>query len=265
MPELDRCAPSAPSSPSTTSPPSNSATGLDRRAIPQRSQRWAQLLADGLYRAHIRPNHISIASVVVSLAGAIALFCTTAPTLSSAGRITLLLIGAIAMPTRLLLNMLDGMLAVEKGLQSPTGDLYNEVPDRLSDLFFFAGAGYATAGFLTCEPLGVATVDIGVALGWLTAALAILTAYVRSLGAANGVKNYFAGPMPKPLRMWALMVATLLSIAEPSFGWNRGVVLIVALALIALGSLITIIMRLRLISRAMRSRALGAARASSEA
>ncbi len=223
--------------------------GLDRRAIPQRSARWATAAADALYRLKIRPNHISIFSVVLAgLAGILLGWSSFAD--SNAARAAMLVGAAVLMPLRLLMNMLDGMLAVEKGLQSPTGDLYNEVPDRVADLLVIAGAGYATVGLVTA---GV--VDVGVALGWTAAALAVLTAYVRSLGAAQGVKNYFDGPMPKPIRMWVLVAAVLLSLLEPAVGWERGWVLFGALVVIALGSLVTVVMRLRRISAALHGRA----------
>ena len=40
----------------------------------------------------------------------------------------------------LLANLLDGLVAVEGGRRSPTGELFNEVPDRVSDVLVLAGA-----------------------------------------------------------------------------------------------------------------------------
>lgn len=182
---------------------------------------------------------ISVFSVIVSIIAAICL-------VASAGQnIVLLIIAAICLPLRLLMNMLDGMLAVEKGMHSATGDLYNEVPDRLADLVVLAGAGYAAAGtWMAGEH------DLGVLLGWVAASLAVLTAYVRSLGAANGVKNYFNGPMPKPVRMWILMAALLVQAVLSGLGHGPWAILI-ALGIITAGSLITVVIRLRLIASAM--------------
>ena len=135
--------------------------GRDRRAIPQRSSRWASRAADLLARARLTPNQLSVGSVLVSVAGAGALLASAdAP---AGARAALLIVAAVCAPVRLLLNMLDGMLAVEKGLRSPTGELFNEVPDRIADVVFLAAAGYA-AGMP--------------ALGWTAASLALLTAYV---------------------------------------------------------------------------------------
>lgn len=88
-------------------------------------------------------------------------------------------------------------------------------------------------------------------LGWVAAALAVLTAYVRTLGAANGVGNFFNGPMAKPIRMWVVAAACLLSLPEVPLGLPRGVVLGIALGVVALGSLITVVVRLRCIARAL--------------
>src|SRR5699024_11661077 len=99
-------------------------------------------------------------------------------------RATCLLRTVCCIPSRLLFDMLAGMLAVEKGMHAPTGDFFNEVPDRIADLLLLAAAGYATAGIWVAGGI-----NWGVALGWTAAAASILTAYVRTLGAANGVGN----------------------------------------------------------------------------
>lgn len=223
-------------------------TGLDRRTIPQRSTRWAARIADLLAALRLTPNTISVLSVIVALGAAVALAASAF--VGDSARLGLLITAACLMPLRLLLNMLDGMLAVERGMHTPTGDLFNELPDRIADLVVIAGAGYATASVWLSGG-----VDFGVALGWLAAALAVLTAYVRTLGAANGVGNFFDGPMAKPPRMWVLVLACLASLLEAPLGWPRGIVLAIALAVIALGSLITVIVRLRRITAALRARA----------
>ncbi|GAB3624005.1 CDP-alcohol phosphatidyltransferase family protein [Mariniluteicoccus endophyticus] len=193
----------------------------------------------------LTPNAISVWSVVLC---AIAAACLVASAYAGP-RWALLLVAAVLVPLRLLCNMLDGMLAVEHDLRTPTGDLFNEVPDRLADLFVIAAAGYATAGVWT-----VGGIDLGVALGWASAAAAVLTAYVRTLGAANGVGNFFDGPASKPNRMWMLVVACLVSMLEPVLGWPRGIVLAVVLVAIGLGSVTTVIVRLRRIAAALEAK-----------
>lgn len=223
--------------------------GTDRREIAQRDTRWAARLATGLHSARIRPNQISVASfLVAALAAAALILSAHSP---DPVRLWLLLGAAAGIPVRLLLNMLDGLLAVEKGLHTPTGDLFNELPDRLADLTLLAAAGYATGGIVV-TPAGI---DLGVVLGWVAASAALLTAYVRTLGAANGVGNFFNGPLAKPARMWVLVGACLISLFEPSLSVGRGITFFVALAIIAIGSVATVIVRLRLVVRALHVRA----------
>lgn len=221
--------------------------GTDRRAIPQRSTSWAAKLADTMYAAKLTPNKVSVGSVVFAAIGAVGLIAS-ALVATDGARTGWLIVAVVCIPLRLLLNMLDGMLAVEKGLHAPTGDLFNEVPDRIADLLLLAAAGYATVGIWSTEQ-----VDWGVALGWAAAAGAILTAYVRTLGAANGTGNFFAGPMAKPARMWVLMVASLASLFEPLFD-GHGLFFAIGLAFILLGSIITVVMRLNRIAEALHAR-----------
>ncbi|MDO5534330.1 MAG: CDP-alcohol phosphatidyltransferase family protein [Propionibacteriaceae bacterium] len=220
-----------------------------RREVPQRSTNWAKRLAGLLRALRFTPNGISIASVAFAALGCAAFVASgfAAASGEDALRATWLVVAALCAPLRLLCNMLDGMLAVEGSLSSPTGDLYNEVPDRVSDVLFLAGAGYAA----TLVP-GAVTV------GWVAATLAVLTAYVRSLGAAQGLSNHFEGPMAKPRRMWVLVVGALLSLFEPMvlvpLGLPRGTVLVAALVVVALGSVATVIVRLTLIARDLNAR-----------
>lgn len=217
-----------------------------RRVVPQRTTSWAQRIATILQKLRLTPNMISVASVIIAAVGCAALVLAGHND-DAVPRAVLLLIAAACAPLRLLANMLDGMLAVEGGMSSPVGDLYNELPDRLSDVLFLAGAGYAAA-----------QVTGGITLGWVAASLAVLTAYVRSLGAAQGLSNHFDGPMSKPRRMWVLVIGCLVAVAEPWFvghlGVPLGISLAVALAVVAVGSLITVIVRLLRIADDLRTR-----------
>lgn len=221
--------------------------GTDRRAIAQRSTTWAAQLANIMVALRLTPNAISVGSVLFAALGAAALLCS-ALVPNDGARAAWLITAAVCIPLRLLLNMLDGMLAVEKGMHTPTGDLFNEVPDRLADMFLLAAAGYATLGVWSLHGT-----DWGIALGWAAATAAILTAYVRTLGAANGVGNFFDGPMAKPARMWVLVLASLGSLAEPLFD-GRGVIFAIALTVILVGSVLTVIIRLRRIAAALHAR-----------
>ncbi len=104
-----------------------------------------------------------------------------------------LLLAAAAIQLRLLCNLLDGMLAVEEGFKSKTGDIYNDLPDRVADVLILVGAGYS-----------MRDLPYGSTLGWLAAVMAVFTAYVRLLGGSLGVTQHFIGPMAKQHRMFTL-------------------------------------------------------------
>ena len=180
----------------------------------------------------MQPNQVSVLGLIIAAVGAACL--VLAGRTEDGTRMALLVVAAIAMPLRLLCNMLDGMLAVEGGRKTPSGALYNELPDRLADLFILVGAGYA-----------IGDVAWGPDLGWAAAAMALLVAYVRTLGAAAGASDHFVGPMAKPRRMHVLIVACLLSVVETALGWPQGRVLAIALVVIIVGGVVTIVQRLR--------------------
>jgi phosphatidylglycerophosphate synthase len=211
---------------------------LARRPVPARDTGWAHRTAPKLQRLGLTPNQISIASIIFA---AVAAACFVASAHVGDGlRIVLLLIAASMMPLRLLCNLFDGMLAVEGGMKSPVGGIYNELPDRFADMLFLVGAGYAVADFAW-----------GAQLGWAAATFSIIVAYVRALGVTLGTPQYYDGPMAKPRRMHLLIAGCVLSIVEVFAGWPRGVVLAVALAMILIGEVLTIGNRLRLIAAYM--------------
>ena len=101
---------------------------------------------------------------------------------------------ALCIQARLLCNLMDGLVAVEGGLKSNYGDLYNEIPDRIADAVLLVCAGYAAGSGTT---------------GWLCAVLAVFTAYLRVFGGALGQKQDFCGPMAKQQRMFLLTLGCL--------------------------------------------------------
>lgn len=209
----------------------------DRRPIALRANPRAQALARWLARRGVTPNQVSLASVAFALAGGTALALSAREGASVAHY----LFAALMIELRLLANMLDGLIAIEGGKQTPTGVLYNDVPDRFADALFLIGAGYGTGA------------DWGVALGWLAALLAVMTAYVRALGASLGLASDFSGPMAKPHRMHALAAACVLAMGTARFGWNDDV-LLAGLALISAGTGLTVALRARRAARALNTR-----------
>lgn len=212
----------------------------NRRPLKTRNTRWAAALARGLARAGVRPNHISVASIAFALAAGVCFVLS-----AGAGTVTaiLLLLGAATgIQLRLLCNLLDGMVAVEGGLRTRTGELYNELPDRFADAFILIGAGYAAPWW-----------NHSAEFGWTAALLAVITAYLRALGVAAGASQQFCGPMAKPQRMAVMTVAALLTTGEVLLGWPRRLIP-VALGVIILGCGMTLARRARRIARELNSK-----------
>ncbi|HEX9350868.1 MAG TPA: hypothetical protein VF877_06320 [Gaiellaceae bacterium] len=213
---------------------------MDRRPLKTRSRPTAAALAAALGRRGVRPNHVSLAGVAFALLAAGAFIAL--PHASTPLQAALLVGAAAGIQLRLACNLLDGLLAVEGKLASPTGELYNDVPDRFADLLILVAAGYAIAW------------DWGGALGWAAAVAALLTAYVRVLGGALGARQYFVGPMAKPHRMAVLTAACLLSLVELAATDFEGRLVAAALAVILAGSLATFARRLRLVAQELSAR-----------
>ncbi len=197
----------------------------DRRPLTTRNASWAKALAAALVRSAITPNQISVISIVFAMAGAALLLYWPTP--------LGFVLGAVCVQLRLLCNMLDGMVAVEGGKQSPLGALYNELPDRIADSLFLVALGIS-AGYPW--------------LGWLMALLAALTAYIRVTGGSLGLAQDFRGPQAKPHRMAVMTVALLLGAAE--LHWRASAqVLLLGSIVIAVGTALTCITRTRAIAR----------------
>ena len=92
-------------------------------------------------------------------------------------------------------------------------------------------------------------------LGWAAAVLAVITAYVRALGASMGAGQQFIGPMAKQQRM-ALMTATCLIGAFAPFWPSLARIIPLALALVVIGCVVTIFRRCCRIAREMESKKL---------
>ena len=198
----------------------------NRRPIASRDSTWAHSIGAWLAAHHVRPNYISLASIAFGTLAGAAFW-----KLADYGWISLL--GAmVGMQLRLLANLFDGIVAIEGGYRTPSGEVFNDAPDRASDLLILVPAGYA-AGWPE--------------LGWLAGVFAVLTAYARVLGGSLGLKQEFIGPMAKQHRMAILTGACVLAFFD-----RRA--LVIALALIALGSAITTGRRLVRIVRALERR-----------
>ncbi len=220
----------------TTLPPTS-----DRRPIAARRLAFIQNLAAALARRQVQPNLISIIGLVASLIAAALLVLTSQP--SHPTRIYFLLAAGL-IQLRLLCNVIDGLVAVEGNMKSPTGELYNEIPDRLSDIATLIGFGYAADSFPT--------------LGYIAAIAAVFVAYIRTVGKGCGLPADFRGPMAKQQRMFLVTVCSIYMAAAPR-GWqplyeSRGLPAL-TLVVIIVGCVITSLHRGIGIAHGLRSRA----------
>jgi phosphatidylglycerophosphate synthase len=199
----------------------------ERRPLQSRDARWAKATASFLAARRVPPNAISIGSVVFAAIAGAALLLGQAESLSY-----VYVVAAIAIQLRLICNLLDGMVAVEGKLGSKSGEIYNDLPDRIADPLILVAAGYATP-----YPF----------LGWCAGLLAVFTAYTRLLGAATGAGQDFRGPMAKPQRMAVMTIAAVVQMFTPY-------ALTAALALIILGCVVTIARRTANIKRILESK-----------
>lgn len=192
----------------------------NRRPLKVRDAKLTREFASFLSKRDITPNQISIFSIIFSVFAAI--FLVLSP-----GQNWFFPLAAISIQLRLLCNLFDGMVAVEGGKKSLSGELFNDIPDRIADSLILIAAGYAVNLVSWCD-----------ILGWCAALLAVITAYVRTLATSIGAPTSFIGPMAKQHRMAVMTVACLLTTIE-----NSGVFIFVALLIIIFGSVITIYRR----------------------
>lgn len=137
------------------------------------------------------------------------------------------LLTALFIQLRLLCNLFDGMVAVEGEKSTPSGELFNDIPDRIADALIIVSAGYAV-NFIE--------------FAWLAGLLSMMTAYTRTLATAVGAPTNFCGPMAKQHRMAILTICCLLSPFESSF-LACGSLMKITLVIIVIGSLITVYRR----------------------
>lgn len=222
-----------------------------RRPIKSRSLKPVAAVAAALVSLGVTPNQVSLCSIVMAASGAAALAATT---FSAPGNPVALeyLAAAFFIQMRLVCNMLDGLIAVEGGKATASGEIFNEIPDRISDTLLLVAAGY-TAG---CSAFGGGNFYLALNCGWAAATLALFTAYVRAFGARYTPKQDFRGPMAKPHRMFALTAASLAAAFQVTFckaDPTQPNILLIALVVICVGSAITVIRRTISLKKAMES------------
>jgi phosphatidylglycerophosphate synthase len=214
---------------------------LDRRPIAARNLKVMQATAAWMARKGFSANGISVAGMIFGLLGGAALYGTAR--FPEWARL-LWLAAAACVQLRLLANLFDGMVAIARGTASKVGELFNEVPDRVSDSALLIGLGYAPYGH--------------VLLGYGAALAAMMTAYVRAVGKGAGAPNEFCGPMAKQQRMFVVTMTCLFGAAAPlswqHFGCDhcRLGVPTAILSIIIIGALVTTVRRLLKIAAKLR-------------
>lgn len=207
---------------------------LDRRPIAARELGVMKAIAAWMAARGFSANGISVAGMVFGLLAGAALFSTAKfPEHARLGWI----LGAVFVQLRLLANLFDGMVAIARGTASKVGELFNEVPDRVSDSATLIGLGYAVGG--------------DVLLGFAASLAAMMTAYVRAVGKGAGAPNEFCGPMAKQQRMALVTLLALFSAVAPA-AWQQRPLGTYALGLILAGSLLTMLRRLLKIGARLR-------------
>lgn len=224
-----------------------------RRPLKTRDWPFFKSLASRLARSGVTPNTISFFSIVFGCCAGLA-FAATAHR-SGWMQTGFWLAAAAFIQLRLIANLLDGMVAVEGKKGGPLGDLWNEAPDRISDVATIVGAGFANGS----SP----------EFGFSAALVAVFVAYIRALGASVGTGQWFTGPMAKPHRM-ALMtgVAVVSGLTAPFSGGSIVMIPLgdghealgfeimkVALLIIILGGIVTAWRRLTRIATVLKEKA----------
>ena len=144
--------------------PEATTSAPERRPIRARSTGWARAVTRLLIRCRATPNSISVAGMAAALLAGVALWATA----HRPDDATLLFVAAaVLIQVRLLCNLFDGMVAVATSRTSAVGDLYNEIPDRVSDAAVLIGLGYAHGG--------------QVELGYVAACIALFVALRRQV------------------------------------------------------------------------------------
>ncbi len=212
-----------------------------RRPIARGFRRTAYSPVQWCVQQGIHANVVSYSSIAVSIFAAGCFW--------QAGVRPGLLLAAVGLCyLRLWLNMLDGMVALASKTACRSGEIANELPDRISDVAIFVGVAHSGL----CHPL----------LGYWAAILALLVAYVGTLGQAVGVQREFSGWMAKPWRMVALHVGSwttlgLLWWADGAIRYRGWSILDATLLVILIGCVQTVWVRLARILRALQVREQG--------
>jgi len=206
-----------------------------RRPLKSRNTAWAAYFSRGMLKLGLAPNSVSMLSILfAAVSGAATLLATRFEPAW-----IFWLISAAGIQMRLFCNLMDGLLAIEGGLKTATGEMYNEIPDRIDDALILVPLGYAGG---TPETI---------ALGWAAAFGAVFTAYIRSMFTTHTGKGDYCGPMAKPHRMAAATLGCFGMIALDLFN-STWPLLLWCLLVINAGIIVTLIRRMVHLAAALK-------------
>lgn len=215
----------------------------ERRPLKSRGTQWAKVTAKILAKSGLTPNMISLLSVVMAMLSFACFYHVQESP-------WLMILGAGFIQLRLLCNLIDGMVAIEYQQSTPTGELYNDVPDRFADIVIILGVGHGLENLAQGAYGSYLYYFQPMTVAWLGSLMAVITAYVRVLGKSMGTKGYFLGPQAKPHRMFVLTLVSLMTaVAEFMSPSGTGhYFLYGGLVIVFVGSIVTAIRRLMAIS-----------------
>jgi CDP-diacylglycerol--glycerol-3-phosphate 3-phosphatidyltransferase len=185
--------------------------------------RFQQLLngpTQGLYRAGVTANQVTLAATVASLVCGLALAWLISRQASGGAAVGLAwLVLPVFLFVRMALNAIDGMLARQFHMQSALGALLNEAGDVISD-----AALYLPFALLP-----------GIAGGWVVipVLLAAVSEIVGVLGQTIGGGRRYDGPLGKSDRAFLFgLLALLIGVGVPYSAWLTPALILANLLLV---------------------------------
>jgi peptidoglycan lytic transglycosylase len=160
----------------------------------ERVRAWSEPIGRGLMRLHLRPNHLTLIGLGISLVAAAAFVTGHVRT----GGVLLLMAG--------LCDFFDGALARASGMVTPFGAFLDSVIDRYSDIVIVLAI--VVLFVRTPHPRGAL-----VAMAGLVGT--VMVSYTKARAASIGVECTI-GFMERPERMICLIVGALGDLLEPA-------------------------------------------------
>src|SRR5438105_3905104 len=158
------------------------------------TQLWSDPVGRALFRLHLRPNHLTVMGLAVSLCAAAAFVM---------GHVRL---GGVLVLLAGLFDFCDGSLARASGQVTPFGAFLDSVIDRYSDLVVLLGI----VVFFASQPhMRGAVAAMAALVG------SLMVSYTKARAESIGVECN-VGFMERPERMICLIAGAILDVLEPA-------------------------------------------------